>query len=126
MVEFPKEWTDPSTWVGPAGLIAGAAAIIKTFLDSRRDSGKQRQSNDGDIRDDLREENRDLRSEIRAMREELAQARKEMNELAENALRRLRECEDRAVRFQRELASLQGRVTDAISKSVNPQPEGQY
>ena len=114
MVDLWNAWADPSVWIGGGGFIAGAAAIAKTILDSRKDSGKLRQDAEGDFRDDLREENRELRTEIRAMRTELAEARKEMNALAENALDRLRQCEERAARFQQELANLRGRVQDVI------------
>lgn len=118
MAELPS-WGESSTVVGIAGLLTGAAAVIKTLFDACRDSGKNRHDAESDIRDDLRAEIERQGAEILILRRELAESRVEIRLITERANADVAYWREKALSFQAELAEVRAalRVLQEQNKS---------
>lgn len=103
-------WGEISNIAGLAGLLTGIAAIIKTVLDSRRDSGKNRHDAESEIRDDLRAEIERQGQEILALRKELADSRIEIRLITDRANAEVERWREKAGQLQAEIAELRAQL----------------
>lgn len=104
---------DTQNWpaiIAALGGFAGFAAVLKVVRDWRRDQGTVRLTGEEQVRDALVKQNQELRQEVAELRDELSDARRELGRHIADSARRLRQCEDRAVGFQRELAEVKGEL----------------
>lgn len=105
-----QEQNWPGIFAALGGFV-GFAAILKVVRDWRRDQGASRLSGEQQVRDALAAQNVELRQEVTELRDELGAARQELGRHIQDSVRRLRQCEERAVKFQRDMAEMRGELS---------------